>query len=210
RTQATYRRLMSVRYLSGAYDVGADKPWRAKKDASVALAFRKTSVGATPPHATVYVVVDNLSTHLTPAIRTWAADVANNVALLPPPTYASWLNRIECHFRPSSNWSFTTATTPTGPPSTRPHSSSFDDETVTMRAHRQSRHVEDGGHVAFAQSHRAEPRRPRMVERSRVVPAASPLQRALPAASPATVSGSLTAAPPSTSAAVTRADEDAS
>ena len=34
--------------------------------------------------------------HWTPAIRTWAVD--NNVGLLPTPTNASHLNRIECHF----------------------------------------------------------------------------------------------------------------
>jgi transposase len=101
-TRATYRRLMGVRYLFGAYDVGADKLWgvlRAKKDASVVLAFLKDIRRRYPPDTTVYIVMDNLSAHWTPAIRTWA--VANNVGLLPTPTYASWLNRIECHF-----WAF--------------------------------------------------------------------------------------------------------
>ena len=40
--------------------------------------------------------MDNLSSHWTPEIRRWA--VANNVGLIPTPTYASHLNRIECHF----------------------------------------------------------------------------------------------------------------
>jgi transposase len=104
RTRATYRRLMGVRYLFGAYDVGADKLWgslRAKKDASVVLAFLKDIRRRYPLDTTVYIVMDNLSTHWTPAIRSWAADAANNVGLLPTPTYASWLNRIECHF-----WAF--------------------------------------------------------------------------------------------------------
>ena len=49
-----------------------------------------------PAETTVYIVMDNLSAHWTPAIRRWA--VANNVGLLPTPTNASHLNRIECHF----------------------------------------------------------------------------------------------------------------
>ena len=44
----------------------------------------------------VFVVQDNLSAHWTPAIRAWAK--ANRVHLVPVPTYASYLNRIECHF----------------------------------------------------------------------------------------------------------------
>jgi hypothetical protein len=43
----------------------------------------------------IYWIQDNLSCHWTPAIRTWAA--LNNVELVPTPTYASFLNRIESH-----------------------------------------------------------------------------------------------------------------
>ena len=42
--------------------------------------------------------MDNLPTHWTPEIRAWAADTANNVALMATPTYASHLNRVECQF----------------------------------------------------------------------------------------------------------------
>jgi transposase len=44
----------------------------------------------------IYLIADNLSTHKTPAIREWAD--ASNVELVFTPTYASFLNRIECHF----------------------------------------------------------------------------------------------------------------
>lgn len=44
----------------------------------------------------IYWIQDNLSCHWTPAIRSWAED--NNVELVPTPTYASYLNRIESHF----------------------------------------------------------------------------------------------------------------
>jgi transposase len=101
-TRATYRRLMGVRYLFGAYDVGADKLWgvlRAKKDASVVLAFLKDIRRRYPAEVQLYVVMDNLSTHWTPQIKAWA--VNNHVGLLATPTYASWFNRIECHF-----WAF--------------------------------------------------------------------------------------------------------
>jgi hypothetical protein len=40
--------------------------------------------------------MDNLSTHWTKDIHAWAAN--ENVELVPTPTYASYLNRIECHF----------------------------------------------------------------------------------------------------------------
>jgi hypothetical protein len=44
----------------------------------------------------IFVVLDNLSAHFTLQIRSWAR--ANRVRLVPTPTYASYLNRIECHF----------------------------------------------------------------------------------------------------------------
>jgi DDE superfamily endonuclease len=40
--------------------------------------------------------MDNLSTHWTTDMRDWAAD--SNIELVPTPTYASFLNRIESHF----------------------------------------------------------------------------------------------------------------
>jgi hypothetical protein len=47
------------------------------------------------PKLRIYLIADNLSTHTTPAIREWAA--ASNLELVFTPTYASFLNRIECH-----------------------------------------------------------------------------------------------------------------
>ena len=49
-----------------------------------------------PPKVRIYLVMDNLSTHKTKEIREWAE--SNNVELVFTPTYASFLNRIECHF----------------------------------------------------------------------------------------------------------------
>ena len=46
----------------------------------------------------LYLVLDNLNTHHNKAVKAWAEQ--NNVELVYTPTYASWLNRIECHFTP--------------------------------------------------------------------------------------------------------------
>jgi transposase len=48
------------------------------------------------PKDRIYLIADNLSAHKIPDIRQWAAE--NNVELVFTPTYASFLNRIECHF----------------------------------------------------------------------------------------------------------------
>ncbi len=48
------------------------------------------------PALRIYLIADNRSTHRTPAIREWADEF--NVERVFTPTYASCLNRIECHF----------------------------------------------------------------------------------------------------------------
>lgn len=100
RQRATYHRKHGVRKLMGAYDVGADRFWghieKRSVTSKVTLEFLKDIRRRYPAETTVYIVMDNLSAHWTPAIRQWA--VTNNVGLLPTPTNASHLNRIECHF----------------------------------------------------------------------------------------------------------------
>jgi transposase len=100
RQRATYHRRAGVRKLLGAYDVGADRLWgrleARRVTGQVVLEFLKDIRRRYPAETTVYIVMDNLSAHWTPDIRRWA--VANNVGLLPTPTNASHLNRIECHF----------------------------------------------------------------------------------------------------------------
>ena len=100
RQRATYNRRHGVRKLMGAYDVGADKLWGhlegRRVTGEVTLEFLKDIRRRYPAETTIYIVMDNLSAHWTPAIRQWAVD--NNVGLLPTPTNASHLNRIECHF----------------------------------------------------------------------------------------------------------------
>jgi transposase len=51
---------------------------------------------AYPTQIRIYWIQDGLSSHWTPAIRSWADE--NNMELVPTPTYASYLNRIESTF----------------------------------------------------------------------------------------------------------------
>jgi transposase len=99
RHRATYTRRQGIRYLVGALDVHADylriRP-RPRRNANSTLTFMKTIRLAYPRKLRIYWIQDGLSSHWTPAIRTWAA--ANNLELVPTPTYASYLNRIEATF----------------------------------------------------------------------------------------------------------------
>jgi transposase len=100
RQRATYNRHHGTRKFLGAFDVGADRLWGRleprRVTAQVVLEFFKDIRRRYPAERTVYIVMDNLSAHWTPEIRRWA--VNHNVGLLPTPTNASHLNRIECHF----------------------------------------------------------------------------------------------------------------
>jgi len=99
RLRSDYNRKHGVRYLFGAYDVGADVLWgemTEQKDAGRVLELLKAIRGRHLRHVRIYLVMDNLSTHWTSDIRRWARK--NRVSLVPTPTYASYLNRIECHF----------------------------------------------------------------------------------------------------------------
>jgi transposase len=99
RLRATFKRPHGVRYLFGAYDVHSDRlhgRLREHKNAGEVLAFFRQIRMRYDPRLRIYLVMDNLSTHKTDAIREWAEQA--NVELVFTPTYASFLNRIECHF----------------------------------------------------------------------------------------------------------------
>ena len=99
RHRATYSRRQGIRYLVGALDVHADylriRP-RARRNGLSTLTFMQTIRLAYPRRLRIYWIQDGLSCHWTPAIRAYAA--ANNIELVPTPTYASYLNRIEATF----------------------------------------------------------------------------------------------------------------
>lgn len=99
RLRATYNKKGGTRYLYGAYDVHDDRligRLRPRKGEVEVVRFLTTIRMRYDPRLRLYVVMDNLSCHWTPKVRQWAAD--SNVELVPTPTYASYLNRIECHF----------------------------------------------------------------------------------------------------------------
>lgn len=99
RLPANYRKPHGVRFFLGAYDVGADQlfgRWFEHKGSAPTLSLLKWVRRRYPPEARIHLVMDNLSAHWTEAVTSWAAGA--NVELVPTPTYASWLNRIECQF----------------------------------------------------------------------------------------------------------------
>jgi transposase len=101
RLRATYSKKDGVRYLFRAYDVHADRlhgRLRAHKNAVEVLGFYRQIPMRYDRRLRIYLIADNLSTHKIPAIRQWADN--SNVELLFTPTYASFLNHIECHFWP--------------------------------------------------------------------------------------------------------------
>ncbi|HEX2707447.1 MAG TPA: transposase [Solirubrobacterales bacterium] len=89
-------------YGLGAYDLGADRlrlRLRPRRRGQDVLGFMRQIHPCYPPSAkTIYWIQDNLSANWTPDIRASAAE--NRIELVPTPTYASYLNPIECHFWP--------------------------------------------------------------------------------------------------------------
>ena len=67
-----------------------------RRNGASTLAFMKMIRAAYPTHIRLYWIQDGLSSHWTPDIRAYAD--ANNIELVPTPTYASYLNRIEATF----------------------------------------------------------------------------------------------------------------
>ena len=99
RQRADYNRRAGIRYVFGAYDVHADRlrvRLRPKRAGSDVLTFMRQIRLAYPARQTIYWIQDNLSANWVPAIRTFAAE--HRIELVPTPTYASYLNPVECHF----------------------------------------------------------------------------------------------------------------
>jgi transposase len=101
RQRATYHKRYGTRYVFGAYDLHHDRlrvRLRHRRRGSDNLAFMAQIRGAIPARRRIYWIQDNLSANWTSDIRAYAA--ANNIELVPTPTYASYLNPVECHFFP--------------------------------------------------------------------------------------------------------------
>lgn len=105
RQRATYHRRHGTRYIFGAYDVHADRlrvRLRPRRRGSDNLAFMAQIRAAIPARRHIYWIQDNLSANWTPDIRDYAA--GNRIELVATPTYASYLNPVECHFFPISEF----------------------------------------------------------------------------------------------------------
>jgi transposase len=98
RFRATYKRTAGVRHLLAAYDpstgrlyghLRATKTWREVRELLRSLRARFDE------H--LIVVLDNFSPHHKRELRDWAAEL--DIELVYLPTYASWLNLIECQFQ---------------------------------------------------------------------------------------------------------------
>jgi transposase len=99
RQRADYNRRHGTRYVFGAYDVHADRlrvRLRPRRRGSDVLAFMRQIRACYPARQRIYWIQDNLSANWTPDIRTFAAN--HNIELVATPTYASYLNPVECHF----------------------------------------------------------------------------------------------------------------
>jgi len=105
RLRATHNRKHGIRYIFGAFDVHRDRLYtrmRPRRAGSDVLGFMRTIRLVDPARQRIYRIQDNLSA--TPDIRAFAD--ANRIELVPTPTYASYLNRIESHFRPVQEFVF--------------------------------------------------------------------------------------------------------
>ena len=101
RQPANYNKLHGVRQFHGCYSIGDDTLWgavRHRQSGENTLAGLRSIRAARPDGVQDHVILDNLSAHKGPKIRTWAKD--NNVELCFTPTYSSWANPIEPHFGP--------------------------------------------------------------------------------------------------------------
>jgi transposase len=101
RHRATFNRRHGVRYGFGALDVDKDRlrlRLMRRRRGQDTLAFMRQIRLCYPRRIRLYWIQDNLSANWTPDIRAFADH--NNIELVPVPTYASYLNRIEAHFRP--------------------------------------------------------------------------------------------------------------
>jgi len=80
---------------------------KGRKRAIEVLQFFKYIRSLYPISERLHIIMDNLSSHKTEDVVTWAEE--NNVELVFTPTNASWLNPIECHFAPLKSFAIMNA-----------------------------------------------------------------------------------------------------
>ena len=99
RLPATYTRRHGTRQWLAFLDMRKDRLWgyfRRRKTWRDLLRALKWMRCHYPLKERIYIILDNFSPHLRPEIHRWAR--LNNVSLVWTPTYASWMNQIECQF----------------------------------------------------------------------------------------------------------------
>jgi transposase len=101
RLRATYRRSQGTEQLLAFYDVHGDclngTIHKRKTHRDILVAWKRLRT-CYPKSIRLYLVQDNFSSHWHKDLKRFARK--NNMALVPTPTYASWLNAIEAHFGP--------------------------------------------------------------------------------------------------------------
>ena len=105
RHRATYRRFQGVSHFLSAYDVHEDVLWmhhKKRKRWQEVLSFFKAIRRRYPDQRKLFIVLDNMRTHLKKEVLEWCR--TNNVELVFTATNASWMNRIECHFAPAKQF----------------------------------------------------------------------------------------------------------
>ncbi|MDH6373796.1 hypothetical protein M2444_005639 [Paenibacillus sp. PastF-3] len=102
RLRTTYTRPHEVKHLLATLDLKTYKLYghasKTKKHQDI-LRFFAVPHRRFPRTERLYIILDNFSPHHHHKVKTWGL-FENNVELTFSPTYASWLNRIECHFGP--------------------------------------------------------------------------------------------------------------
>lgn len=108
RLPATYTRPHGVRHLFAAYDLARDRLYghiKRRKRWQEFLSFLKYIRKLYSKSWRLYLILDNFSPHRKSQVLQYARK--NNIELVWTPTYASWLNRIECHFTPLRTFALT-------------------------------------------------------------------------------------------------------
>ena len=98
RVRANYRKPHGVTFFFGCYDVAADQMfgrWFPSKGADHVIIILRL-LRRRYRDQRIWLIQDNLSSHWTAEVRGEADRLG--ITLVATPTYASWLNRIECQF----------------------------------------------------------------------------------------------------------------
>jgi len=113
RLPATYHRTQGTEQMLAFLDVHhnvLNGMIRKRKTADdILLAFQNLRA-CYPKERDIYLILDNLSTHKKDTVIEFANK--NRIHLVFTPTYASWLNRIECHFTPLKKFTLSNSNDP--------------------------------------------------------------------------------------------------